>query len=89
MTGTTPKEVLTQRLPEGAIGSLLLPRRKWCPYPRNDDREAWDSLPDSARQICVGQGRDALASERLGRLVFAARLPALRGTRSFRVSAGT
>ena len=89
MTGTTPKEVLTQRLPEDVIRSLLLPRRKWCPYPRNDDREAWDSLPDSARQICVGQGRDALASERLGRLVFAARLPALRGTRSFRVSAGT
>ena len=63
MTDATSKDVLTQRFPEGVVGDLLLPRSEWHPYPTIDDREAWQALPESIRQVHIAQGKTALAAD--------------------------
>lgn len=47
--------VLSDLFPPQRVRSMLLPREQWQPYPRADDRAAWEALPAPARAQAIAQ----------------------------------
>ncbi len=55
--------LLTAKYPPESLGTLLLPRSEWRPFPNIDDRDAWAALPATVREALAARGEGALESE--------------------------
>jgi hypothetical protein len=54
---------LAERCPEETLKRILLPRSQWRPFPKADERAAWDQLPDDTRKTLVALGEECAAVE--------------------------
>lgn len=52
--------MLHQRFSPDDIGTLLVPTASFTPYPRADDRTAWETLPADTRRELVEDGEEFL-----------------------------
>ena len=55
-----PRFTLAQLYPQAEIAKVLLGRDQWHPWPRWQDRQAWDALPQSVRKDLLDNGREYL-----------------------------
>ncbi|MBP1963076.1 heparinase II/III domain-containing protein [Paenibacillus aceris] len=43
------------------LSNLISPHDQYFPYPKFEDRDQWESLPESLRQMWISKGNDSLA----------------------------
>jgi len=55
--------MLSKIYPEETLRTVLLPREAWHPYPTVEERELWESLPESVLNAHVARGEAALNYE--------------------------
>jgi len=55
--------MLSNIYPKETLKSILLPREAWHPYPTAEERELWESLPESVLNVHVARGVEALNYE--------------------------
>ena len=55
--------MLSQTYPEVTLKSVLIPREDWHPYPTAEERELWESLPESIRNVHIAHGEKSLNYE--------------------------
>lgn len=55
--------MLSQIYPEDNLKSILIPQEEWHPYPTAEERDAWESLPDSIRKAHIIRGEERLGYE--------------------------
>lgn len=49
---------LAERCPKDELKSILLPLSQWQPFPRADQRAAWEQLPEDMRKTLVALGEE-------------------------------
>ena len=54
---------LAERCPEETLKRILLPRSQWRPFPKADERAAWEQLPGDTRKTLVALGEECAAVE--------------------------
>ncbi len=54
---------LARRFAESNAGESLLGSSKWHPFPRADERDPWESLPDDARDKVMALGEEYAAKD--------------------------
>ncbi|NQT14159.1 MAG: heparinase II/III family protein [Planctomycetes bacterium] len=54
---------LAQRYPKDELNRILLPRSQWRPFPKADQRAAWEQLPDDQRKTLVAVGEECAGIE--------------------------
>ena len=61
--GMDSKPSLNQRYSLNKISDFLIPLDQWQPFPTVDERDFWNSLPESTRKASVERGERALEEE--------------------------
>ena len=54
------KDLLSSSFPLEALKTIVVPRERWHPYPKADEREAWRDIPEAVRQAHIEKGKAAL-----------------------------
>jgi len=49
---------LAERCPKDELERILVPLSQWQPFPKADQREAWDQLPNDMREMLVALGEE-------------------------------
>lgn len=52
--------MLSEIYPINKLKTILIPQTKWHPYPTANEREPWDTLPNSVRESHIERGERAL-----------------------------
>jgi hypothetical protein len=55
--------MLADRYEPSTLAKNVIPFDEYCPYPRVDDRESWDSLPAEVRKSAIERGEELLDFE--------------------------
>lgn len=59
----TERNLISSRVSKDELKEILVPDRKWVPYPAYTDREGWDSLFGENKDKYIKRGEKALAHE--------------------------
>ncbi len=54
---------LAERCPKDELQRILLPLSEWQPFPKADQRAAWEQLPDDTRKMLVALGEECAEVE--------------------------
>ncbi|MHC4401856.1 MAG: hypothetical protein ACYTG0_19460, partial [Planctomycetota bacterium] len=54
--GAAENTSLSRTFPKEELGQILLPRDRWCPFPKAAERAPWEALPEVARSAIVASG---------------------------------
>lgn len=52
--------MLSQAYPLDVLKDVLIPSSEWHPFPRADERETWDRLPEAIRRCHIQRGEEVL-----------------------------
>lgn len=59
-TSNTKAISLSELYPKEKLGSMLIPRTEWHPFPKAHEREAWTAIPEKLQQNLINLGEEYL-----------------------------
>ena len=58
-----PADLLSGRFPPESLNRLVLPAARWSPFPKVEDRAAWEGLPQTVRRAHILEAETYLGTE--------------------------